>query len=273
VNHVLSVGEIYDKAIDLCLRNTGKIVLVLGVLGLISDTLNVLASRSEADTLLKTIHLRLHGATTTSAWIVGLGYLFSFGIFPIAEAALCVLFDHALRGEPVGLKVCFSSPFRRKANVAVASFLSAVYSSAPAVAIVIIFLGAAALVKQPVIDLVLGLAALGLVICLTGFVAIGVAIGFAKVALDAGRVNQSLRFGIAWAFAKPNRRRALGVGIPLAFILAVGNFGGYYAGIIAFGLTGADAANVIVQSIGDTIAWGLTAAVATICYRNLTPLA
>jgi hypothetical protein len=121
-----------------------------------------------------------------------------------------------------------------------------------------------------VVFVVGAIGSLAIIVWLGGLLAAGVAIGFARVALDGDRVARSMRFGVGIAFSRANRRRALGVGIPLALLLAIGNFGGYYAGIIAFGWTGMDAMNVFVQSIGDVISWSLTAAVATIYYRNLT---
>jgi hypothetical protein len=270
VHHVLTVGEIYDKAIDLCLRYAGKITLSIGVFSLVGDTLNVIASRPSADSLLKNMHLRVHDATNTSGWIVALGYVSSFVVFPIVEAALFVLFDHALRGERIGLRQSFSMPLGRAVNVIIASFLAAIYSSAPAGVVIIVYLVAVGLTNSTAVIVVGGLATLAIVVWLTGLLAAGVAMGFARVALDGDRVIRSLRFGVGTAFSKANRRRAMGVGIPLAILLAIGNFGGYYAGIIIFGWTGIDALNVIVQSIGDVVAWSMTAAVATIYFRNLT---
>ena len=272
MDHVLTVGEIYDKAIDLCLRNAGKIALTMGLFSLIGDTLNVLADPSNNDVLLKPMHLHLHVTTAVNGWFLGLGIISSYIVFPVVEAGLYVLFDRALRGEPIGVRAMLRAPIPRIANTAVASFLAAVYSVAPPGAIVAIFVLLLMFIKQPAIDVVLGLAAIVAAVWLLGFLASGVAIGFARVALENGRVLASLRSGIASVFAKAERRRALGVGIPLAFILIAGNFGGYYLGIIAFGLTGADAANVVVQVIGDIVAWSLTAAVATVYYRNLIPI-
>jgi hypothetical protein len=271
VHHTLSVGEVYDKAVDLCLRNAGKIALTLGVFSLIGDALSVLTNGAQNDPLLKAMHLRLHGPLTTNMWIEWLAFASSFLIFPNVIAALYILFDRALRGEKVGLRECFSAPLRRRGNLVVASFLAGVYAAAPTTAIIFAYLAAVIVIKQPAVTVLLGLATLGVAVWLLGLLATGVAVGFARVVLDEGRVIQSLRVGIAGAFAKASRRRALGVGVPLAFVLLLGNFGGYYLGIFAFGLTGADAANVIVQSLGDVIAWSITAAVATVYYRNLTP--
>ena len=97
MHHVLTVGEIYDKAIDLCLRNAGKIALSIGVFSLVGDAINVIVGRAGADALLKNMHLRVHATTATSGWLVALGDVGGFVVFPIVEAALFVLFDHALR--------------------------------------------------------------------------------------------------------------------------------------------------------------------------------
>jgi hypothetical protein len=272
VYHVLTVGEIYDKAIDLCLRNAGKIALTLGVFGVIDDTINVFINQSDFNTVLKAMHLRLHSAPAASGWVVLLGVVLSFILFPIVEAALCVLFDRSLHDEPTGMRAMFRAPLRRRANAVVTSFLAGVYSVGPPTAILIVYVLVVANIKQLAFVIVLGLAAVVAAVWLLGLLASGVAIGFARVALENGRVFESLRSGIASAFAKTERRRALGVGIPLAFVLLVGNFGGYYLGIIAYGLTGADAANVIVQVLGDLVAWSLTAAIATVYSRNLVPV-
>ena len=270
MHHVLTVGEIYDKAIDLCLRNAGKIALSIGVFSLVGDAINVIVGRAGADALLKNMHLRVHATTATSGWLVALGDVGGFVVFPIVEAALFVLFDHALRDEQISLRQCFSIPFRRAVNVIVASFLAAIYSSAPAGVVVIAYLIAVGVTQNDAVIVVGGLISLAIIAWLTGLLAVGVAVGFARVALDGDRVIRSLRFGVVTAFSKANRRRALGVGVPLALLLLIGNFGGYYAGIIVFGWTGLDAANVVVQSIGDVASWSVTAAVATIYYRNLT---
>jgi hypothetical protein len=270
VDHVLTVGEIYDKAIDLCLRNAAKLALSIGVFSIIDDAINVIGSRAGADALLKNMHLRVHAATASNGWIVALGYVSSFVIFPIVEAALFVLFDHALRGDQVSLRQTFKMPFGRVVNVVVTSFLAAIYCSAPAGAIIIAYLVIIGILQTNVAIVAGGLIALAIIAWFTGLLAVGVAMGFARVALDGDRVIRSLRFGVATAFSKASRRRALGVGIPLALLLLIGNFGGYYAGIIVFGWTGVDAANVIVQSTGDVASWSMTAAVATIFYRNLT---
>jgi hypothetical protein len=270
LSHVLSVGEINDNAIDPCLRNAGKIALSIGVFSLVGDAINVIVSRAGADAVLKNMHLRIHATTSTSGWIVALGYVSSFVVFPIVEAALFVLFDHALRGETISLRQSYRMPFGRAVNIIVASFLAAIYSSAPAGVVIIAYLIAVGLTQSTAVIVVGGLIALAIIVWLLGLLAAGVAMGFARVALDGDRVIRSLRFGVVTAFSKANRRRALGVGIPLALLLLIGNFGGYYAGIIVFGWTGVDAANVIVQSIGDVASWSVTAAVATIYYRNLT---
>lgn len=273
MNHVLSVGEIYDKAIDLCLRNAGKIAMTLGLFSLVGNTFNVLANRSGDDKLLAKLHLRVHGAVLNSGWFSALGVLTAFVIFPMIEAGLCVMFDGAIRGIPIGLNRFFSSPLRRTGNVVVAAFLAGIYATVPALAISIVYLIVIGMFNQTAVFAVSSVVTIGLVVWLTGMLAFGVAVGFARVALDAGRVVSSLRLGIARAFEKGNRRRALGVGAPLFIVLALGNFGCYFLGVVAFGFTGADAANVVVQSIGDCISWSLTAAVATICYRNLSPMA
>jgi hypothetical protein len=270
VHRVLTVGEIYDKAIDLCLRNAGKIALSIGLFSLVGDSLNVITSRAEADSLLKNLHLRVHATTFTNGWMVTLASVSSFVVFPIVEAALYVLFDHSLRDEKISLWRSFSMPFRRAVNVVIASLVAALYSGAPAGLIIIVYLIAVGLTQNTAVVVVGGLLALAIVVWLTSLLTAGVAMGFARVALDGDRVIRSMRFGVATAFAKPNRRRALGIGIPLTFLLVIGNFGGYYAGIIVFGWTGVDALNVIVQCIGDITSWSLTAAVATIYYRNLT---
>jgi hypothetical protein len=272
VDHVLTVGEIYDKAVDLCLRNAGAIALTLGVFGLIDDSINVLVNQSDFNTVLNAMHMPLHTAPAASGWVVWLGIVLSFLVFPAVEAALYVLFDRSLRGDPTGIRAIFQAPLRRTGNVIIASFLAGVYAAAPPAAIVAAYAIVLIFIKQPIIDVVLGIVAIGVAAWLLGLLASGVAIGFARVALENGRVLESLRSGISSAFAKMERRRALGLGIPLAFILIVGNFGGYYLGIIAFGLTGADAANVIVQVIGDIVAWSLTAAVATVYYRSIAPI-
>jgi hypothetical protein len=270
VHHVLTVGEIYDKAIDLCLRNAGKIALSLGVFSLVGDTLNVITSRADADSVLKNLHLRVHAATSTSEWLVTLAYVSSIVVFPIIEAALFVLFDHGLRDETISLLRSICMPFRRVLNVIIASLVAALYCGAPVAAIALIFFIIVGLTQSTVVFVVGAIGSLAIIVWLGGLLAAGVAIGFARVALDGDRVARSMRFGVGIAFSRANRRRALGVGIPLAFLLAIGNFGGYYAGIIAFGWTGMDAVNVFVQSIGDVISWSLTASVATIYYRNLT---
>lgn len=273
MHHVLSVGEIYDKAIDLCLRNAGKIALTLGLFSLVGNTFNVLANRSGDDKMLAKLHLRVHGAVLNSGWYTAFGTLTGFVIFPMVEAGLCVLFDGAIRGKPIGLNRFFSSPLRRTGNVIVAAFLSGIYAVVPAFAVAIAYLIVNGVFKQTAVFAVSTVVTLGLVVWLTSMLAFGVAVGFARVALDAGRVVSSLRLGIAKAFDKGNRRRALGVGAPLFILLALGNLGCYFLGVVAFGYTGADAANVVVQSIGDVVSWSFTAAVATICYRNLAPLA
>lgn len=271
MDHILTVGEIYDKAVDLCLRIAGKIALAMGVFSLMGDTFNVLADPSNNDVLLKPMHLHLHSSTTVNGWILGLGIISSYLVFPAVEAALYVLFDRSLRGGPTGIRAIFQAPLRRTGNVIIASFLAGVYATAPPAAIVAAYAIVLLFIKQPIIDVVLGIVAIGVAVWLLGLLASGVAIGFARIALENGRVVESLRSGISAAFAKTERRRALSVGIPLAFILIVGNFGGYYLGIIAFGLTGVDVANIVVQVIGDIVAWSLTAAVATVYYRNLVP--
>jgi hypothetical protein len=270
VHHVLTVGEIYDKAIDLCLRNAGKIALSLGVFSLVGDTLNVITSRADADSVLKNLHLRVHAATSTSEWLVTLAYVSSIVVFPIIEAALFMLFDHGLRDETISLMRSICMPFRRVLNVIIASLVAALYCGAPVAAIALIYFIIVGLTQSTVVFVVGAIGSLATIVWLGGLLAAGVAIGFARVALDGDRVARSMRFGVGIAFSRANRRRALGVGIPLALLLAIGNFGGYYAGIIAFGWTGMDAMNVFVQSIGDVISWSLTAAVATIYYRNLT---
>ena len=270
MHHVLTVGEIYDKAIDLCLRNAGKIALSLGVFSLVGDTLNVITSRADADSVLKNLHLRVHAATSTSEWLVTLAYVSSIVVFPIIEAALFMLFDHGLRDETISLMRSICMPFRRVLNVIIASLVAALYCGAPVAAIALIYFIIVGLTQSTVVFVVGAIGSLAIIVWLGGLLAAGVAIGFARVALDGDRVARSMRFGVGIAFSRANRRRALGVGIPLALLLAIGNFGGYYAGIIAFGWTGMDAMNVFVQSIGDVISWSLTAAVATIYYRNLT---
>jgi len=244
-----------------------------GRFSLIGNTFNGLSNRSGDDKMLAALHLRVHGAVLNSGWFTALGALTAIVLFPMVEAGLCVMFDAAIRGKQIGLNQFFSSPLRRTGNVIVASLLSGIYATVPAFAIAIAYLIALGMFNQPAAITVLTVVTTGLVVWLTGMLAFGVAVGFARVALDAGRVVLSLRLGIASAFEKGNRRRALGVGAPLFILLAIGNFGCYFLGVVAFGFTGADAANVIIQSIGDCVAWSLTAAVATICYRNLAPIA
>jgi hypothetical protein len=139
VHHVLTVGEIYDKAIDLCLRNAGKIALSLGVFSLVGDTLNVITSRADADSVLKNLHLRVHAATSTSEWLVTLAYVSSIVVFPIIEAALFMLFDHGLRDETISLMRSICMPFRRVLNVIIASLVAALYCGAPVAAIALIY--------------------------------------------------------------------------------------------------------------------------------------
>jgi len=52
VDHVLTVGEIYDKAIDLCLRNALTIALSLGAFFVSFTTLSVLNSTFRDDLIL-----------------------------------------------------------------------------------------------------------------------------------------------------------------------------------------------------------------------------
>ena len=273
MNHVLSVGEIYDKALDLCVRNAGKIALTFGAYSLLSDTLDTLFSGNQNYELLGALHLRPHAVVTPYVWSTWFGYVSAFLLLPIAIAALFKVFDCALHGDQMGILRYFRSSFRRIANVVVGAFLTQVYVGAPGSAIVLGYLRVVVYLKQPAVTVALGIVALGVLIWLTGLLALGVSLGFARIALDGGRVIQSLRFGTALVFARANRRAALVVGVPLAFIVILGNFGGNYAGIVAYGLTGSDAANVIVQTIGDVTSWSILAAVATIYYRNLTPAA
>ncbi|HKW44476.1 MAG TPA: hypothetical protein VJN22_02400 [Candidatus Eremiobacteraceae bacterium] len=254
------------------MRNAGKIALTLGVFGLVDDSINVLVNQSDVNAILKALHMPSHPAAAASGWIVLLGIVLSFVVFPAVEAALYILFDRSMRGEPTGLAAIFRAPPRRTANAVIASFLAGVYSTAPPAAIIAVYVLLSAVINQPALKVVLGFAALIAVVWLLGLLASGVALGFSRVVLENGRVIESLRSGIALAFAKGERRRALSVGLPLAFILLVGNFGGYYLGIIAFGLTGAAAADIAVQVIGDIVAWGLTAAIATVYFRNLVPI-
>ena len=177
MHHVLSVGEIYDKAIDLCLRNAGKIALTLGVFSLIGNTFNVLSNRSGDDKMLAALHLRVHGAVSNSDWFAALRALTAIVLFPMVEAGLCVMFDAAIRGKQIGLNQFFSSPLRRTGNVIVASFLSGIYATVPAFAIAIAYLIALGMSEQPAVITVLTVVTTGLVVWLTGMLAFGVAVG------------------------------------------------------------------------------------------------
>jgi len=158
------------------------------------------------------------------------------------------------------------SPLRRTANTIVASLLLDVASFA---ALIVVWLpaffayfGVGATILVPIVALAFVL------VWLTAPLMIGVATGFAQVALDAGRVVSSVRFGLANAFAKPSRGRALGVALPLVVIFAIGNMGGYYAGAAVLGLTDNIVAYVILLTAGEVAALSLLTAVAAVYYRN-----
>jgi hypothetical protein len=207
VNHVLSVGEIYDKAIDLCLRDAGKIALSLGAFCLATLALGVLSMSFRDDKLWTAMNVRPREPVLHGEWISVLENMVWFVLIPVIRAALTVLFDRTLHGRTVGLRECFHSTLRRTVNVIVASFLLDVASVAAGIVIwapaVFAFVG---VTRLTILGPIVGLSCV--LTWLTAPLMIGVAAGFAQVALDAGRVIPSMRLGIANAFAKTSRGRA-----------------------------------------------------------------
>src|ERR1700681_2972659 len=120
VYHVLTVGEIYDKAIDLCLRNAWRIAIILGVYFLVFDTIVVLNSTYTNSGLLAGMHMHPRDAIMRGTWITILFNVVHYTVLPILVGALFVLFDSSLRRQSVILQVGFQLPPRRIANVIVA---------------------------------------------------------------------------------------------------------------------------------------------------------
>jgi hypothetical protein len=274
VHHTLSVGEVYDKAIDLCLRNAGRIALTLGLVCLTGVTLSDLGNPSGNDWLLQKAHIRPHGPAPTIWWLGLLATLLSLMATPVVSGILCKVFDGSLRGENVELIESFGASLRHTVNIVVAMLVLNVYVVASASAIFIGYvLIAFAYIKQPAIGIGLGLVAFGIAVWLISLLMIGTLMGFARVVLDEGRVIASMRHGIALAFAKANNRRALFVGAPILLLSIFQLFGAILVAGVTYAWTGWAAVSAISESAIETAAWCLTIAVATIYYRNLTPAA
>jgi hypothetical protein len=271
VDHVLTVGEIYDKAIDLCLRNAGTIALLLGVYFLLFGTLAVLNTAYVGYGVYAAMHVHPREAILRGTWITVLIYVAHFTLLPVLNAAIFFLFDRMLNGHRAVLGSAFRSPIQRTVNIILASLFSSLIGYLALFTLVIAFVvgkGSSMSTVAIVVDIVLA----GALVWIQSVLMLGVAIGLARVALDSGRVLPSISFGIAAAFSKVGRRRTIGVATPLLAILIVGTVGFSFAGIEAFALTGLDVANVVVRSIGNTITWSIWVAVATVYYRNLVPI-
>lgn len=273
MDHVLTVGEIYDKAIDLCLRNAGTIALLLGVYFLFNSTLTVLHTNyGSLVGLFPALHVHLRAAILSGTWITVLIYAVHFTLLPVLSAVLFLQFDQTLRGQPVVLIASFRMPIRRIANVIAAALVCRLIGEIALLAVVIPIAAVFQILKLPVIAVVLIVVLASIVICMVSFLMLGSAIGLARVTLDAGHVLPSMRVGFAAAFSKLGRRRIVGVAAPLITIVIVGTVAFSFAGIEAFALTGSDAANILIRSIGGIIAYSIWAAVATVYYRSLVPV-
>ncbi len=270
MDHVLTVGELYDKAIDLCLRNAGKIALTLGVFFLILNALSVL-NTTYVGGIYTAMHAPTREAILRGTWITVLIYVAHFTLLPMLNGAVFYLFDRMLLGQSNDLRDSLRSPSQHWANIIVASFLNSLIAYLALFTLLVPY-AAYQYMRLPAAVVVVVIILAGILTWPISLLMLGSAIGLARVALDAGRVLPAIRNGIAVTFSKMNRRRATGVAIPLLAILMIGTVGFSLAGVEAFVLTGLDAAIVVVRSIGNIIAWSIWVAVATVCYRKLIPV-
>jgi hypothetical protein len=269
VDHVLTVGEIYDKAIDICLRNAGSIAKTLGVYSAVICTLGALQSNYDG-VFTALIHVRPRQAFIHGAWIFVVDCAGEFIVLPLLGAALCTLFDRSLRGQPAPLRECLSSVLLRARDLILVSFVGHLIVFLGLIPIAIIFAFPMGLFSVSMINVVVAVSLCTFFMPFISLLTLGASSGFARVALDGGRVLTSIDLGIGSAFSKKNRRRALSVGIPLCLLLTFGTYGSISAGVEAYALTGEDAINALVQSIIFTVAFSTLGAVVTIYYRSLT---
>jgi hypothetical protein len=274
-------GELFDRAIHVAIQRSALLLLILGPLFAIDETIYSIASRTAEDGILRALHLRLHESTHLPTWFSVAGWASSFLIDPLGGAAAIMGIAALSEGKSATLMSSYRAALSRWLgafvwNLAPTVLVYATMAIAFIVANLIGALWLQAFRSDPTnasgwvrsvlfagFLLVFALAVLVSALVTT----FGVA-GFGEAVLSERGLRGSLRASWAKAFGKGEVLSTLLLGLALLIILVIVGYGSNYVGSIIFGLTGSDLLNYAFRWIFDVMIYGFLAAFCYVYYSS-----
>ena len=277
----LRIGELVDRAIHLTIKNLLPLFVILAPIRLVGDGWAVTQQSVMVDDFLTQIaptvhaigiklHMHSHPAAT-GAW---LNFVWIAFLLPLGGALAVTYCDNVSTGNHFTLLQSAARGFARWPS---ALLLFWTFSLLVLVLVGLLIVSLGVLLGLLRVFVASGAGAgyfagfiVGIVGVLVGlaFCYVPALLAFCAVVVDKQPLFAAIRFGLRSQFRRGRVLAGLGAALAIGFITGFLNYATLYGGFIAFGLTGSDALDVVVQVLGGVVLSGFLANAAIILYRD-----